>query len=367
MAGARGDDLYCYICLGTCEQPRALTCQHIFCGKCIERQLVDVLDDLDDDVIYCPTCWVPTTLPSLCVTSPPHVTPPPSFTAATLQKLEKSSNTHKNPSELRCSEKTSLLKKQQHLIGVIGAELSHPYGIAIAADDSIIVSEQYSNMVVVCTSEGVVTRRFKVTEQGQLKGVAVSPDSHILVADRDNHCIVKMAMCGSKVASVGSLGGGPLQFRLPYDVTADSKGRVYVSDSVNDRIQVLHPDLSFSHMFGGRGSEPGQFRFPIGVAIDSQQTLYVCDHDNFRVQRFSPDGTFIGEFGSTALKGPYYIAVNVHDIVYVADVDSKQVAVFDNSGRYLSSIGRGVVPYGIAINSKKFIHVCSGYDNICVF
>ena len=36
-------------------------------------------------------------------------------------------------------------------------------------------------------------------------------------------------------------------------------GQVYIADSGNHRIQVLNPDLTFSHSFGKKGSANGQF------------------------------------------------------------------------------------------------------------
>ena len=93
---------------------------------------------------------------------------------------------------------------------------------------------------------------------------------------------------------------GPLQFSWPAGITVHPSGLVFVIDDYNHRIQVLHPDMSLSHMFGSHGTGPGQFIRPDDVACDSSGIVYVTDYDNHRVQSFSADGQIISE-GSTSL------------------------------------------------------------------
>ena len=60
---------------------------------------------------------------------------------------------------------------------------------------------------------------------------------------------------------------------------------VFVVDEYNHRIQVLYPDLPFSHVFGSQGSGPGQFNVPIDVACNSSSGIvYVTDYDNHCLQ-----------------------------------------------------------------------------------
>ena len=67
---------------------------------------------------------------------------------------------------------------------------------------------------------------------------------------------------------MGQFGNGPLQFKYPSGIAVHPSGRVFVADTNNHCIQVLHHDLTYSHMFGSEGSALGQFWFPEDVARD---------------------------------------------------------------------------------------------------
>ena len=88
-----------------------------------------------------------------------------------------------------------------------------------------------------------------------------------------------------------------------------SSGLVFVADSGNNCIQVLHPDLSLFHKIGIRGNGPGQFLATNDVAFDSRGIVYVTDYNNHRVQSFSADGQFISSFGNkgTATRPDFFI------------------------------------------------------------
>ena len=70
-----------------------------------------------------------------------------------------------------------------------------------------------------------------------------------------------------------------------------------MADSNNHRVQVLNPDLTFSHTFGKKGSGKGQFQYPRGIASDSTGKVYVTDRDNHRIQVFTAEGKFLRMFG----------------------------------------------------------------------
>ena len=100
-------------------------------------------------------------------------------------------------------------------------------------------------------------------------------------------------MNGKCVTSVGKQGGGPLEFDDPCSTTISPiTGQVYVADRGNHRVQVLKPDLTFSHTFGTKGSGRGQFNYPRDVAINRHGLAYVTDCWNHRIQIFTPEGQY---------------------------------------------------------------------------
>ena len=88
--------------------------------------------------------------------------------------------------------------------------------------------------------------------------------------------------------SVGKKGSRRLQFIAPDGIAISSiTGQVYIADWLNHCIQVLNPDLNFSHSFGKEGSANGLFKSPCDIAIDSQGLVYVADSGNDCIQVYS--------------------------------------------------------------------------------
>jgi DNA-binding beta-propeller fold protein YncE len=68
--------------------------------------------------------------------------------------------------------------------------------------------------------------------------------NNIYVSDSQNSRVQKFGSQGNFLMSWGSPGAGIGQFNEPNGVTSDTTGRVYVSDVLNNRIQVFMPGVS---------------------------------------------------------------------------------------------------------------------------
>ena len=80
---------------------------------------------------------------------------------------------------------------------------------------------------------------------------------------------------------------------MPWGITVDRDGGVYVADWQNDRIQKFSATGEFIRQFGGPDLRVGDLNRPSGVAVDSDGDVYVTDWGNHRVQVYGPDGAFI--------------------------------------------------------------------------
>ena len=190
------------------------------------------------------------------------------------------------------------------------------------------------------------------------RGVAITPDHFILVSDE--HKIHMISMDGHLIASVGKEGYRSLQFNAPYGITISPiTGQVYIADRGNNRIQVLNPDLTFSHSFGSEGSANGEFQLPRNIAFDSQGLVYVADSDNDCIQKFSPDGKFMGQFG-IKLEEPVGITIDTAatDLVYVSEYDNHSISVFTSDGAFVKSFGEFRNPKGLKFDKDGFLYVC---------
>uniref|UniRef100_A0A1X7UVD2 B box-type domain-containing protein n=1 Tax=Amphimedon queenslandica TaxID=400682 RepID=A0A1X7UVD2_AMPQE len=266
-------------------------------------------------------------------------------------------------------------------------ELKGPCGVAISDDNHVIITENSSHCVTILDREGKKVKSLGGEGgSGNVKfshplGVAITPDKLIVVSDR--HSIQKVSMDGYRIASVGKKGSGPLKFNHPAGIAISPiTGQVYIADPGNHRIQVLNPDLTFSHSFGSEGSASGQFQSPRDVAIDSQGLVYVADWDNHRIQKFSQDGKFVGQFGnkgsgSGLLYSPIGITIDneATGLVYVSEWGNNRILVFTSKGVFTNSFGRWGSnidnfqhPTGLAFDKDGFMYACdSGNGRLVVY
>ena len=259
----------------------------------------------------------------------------------------------------------------------------NPWGVAVSDDGHVIVTEWSSHCVTILDNEGKKAKSFGGKRRsGNVQffypcGVAITPDNFILVSDY-SHKIQKISMDGDCVASVGGSGSGRLQFNGPDGIAISPiTEQVYIADWGNHRIQVLNPDLTFSHSFGKKGSANGQFKFPSDIAIDSQGLVYVTDYGNDRIQKFTPNGKFAAQFGSEGsgpgqIKCPRGITIDTAatGLVYVSEYGNDRVSVFTSDSVFVNSFGRlgsnsdqFNSPKGLRFDKKGFLYVCDYHND----
>jgi DNA-binding beta-propeller fold protein YncE len=139
--------------------------------------------------------------------------------------------------------------------------------------------------------------------------------------------------------------GGPgSPFNQPTDLAVGKKGRIYVLDGVNSRVQVFDSQGKFLFLFGKPGSGNGELNMPVGMDIDRQGNVYIADTRNHRLQIFSPDGHYIDKVILPKEKVEYppdpvdVLIVSPHDEVetcFVTDNDNHRVLVYDKETRNL--------------------------------
>jgi len=129
-------------------------------------------------------------------------------------------------------------------------------------------------------------------EGWQPLGLAFDPAGNLYVTDSNNGRLLVFAEDGSIVARVGR-GVGEGNLGLPRGVALDGQGRVYVVDSTGHTVFVYgryvegSQRLEYLGSFGSQGSADGTFAFPNGIAVDGRGRLYVADSANDRVQLWS--------------------------------------------------------------------------------
>ena len=261
-----------------------------------------------------------------------------------------------------------------------------PYGVALAADGRIYVSDAAGYCLKIFDQKGSLLKTVgkpgsKIGDFNYPQGLSIDENGFLYVVDSNNGRIVLYDLDGNFKTSFGKIGGYPdafytpkgihvtdkiyvcntrnhfisvyekntfrliakygdlgdeakdlpvgsldYRFRLPTDLVISDDGKIYVVDSKHGQVKVLDSEGRYLFTFGGLGSGQGQFNTPEGIAIDMEQNIYVCDSLNGRIQKFSPDGKFINA-KTKELRKPTTLQIDTENTFYIVDAELKQVLI----------------------------------------
>jgi DNA-binding beta-propeller fold protein YncE len=123
------------------------------------------------------------------------------------------------------------------------------------------------------------------------------------------------------LGTAGVAGESETTFNGPTDIAIAPNGDIFVSDGhVNNRVVKFSKDGKFIKTWGKKGSGPGEFNVPHTLAFDSRGRLFVGDRSNSRIQIFDQEGAFIEEWKQFSRPSGIFITPN--DTILVADSDS---------------------------------------------
>ena len=126
---------------------------------------------------------------------------------------------------------------------------------------------------------------------------------------------------------------GPGQFTIPFDLTLDAAGNVYVADDGAERITKLAPDGSPVWIADQR-TDPRLAGHPHSPTFDAAGNLVVSIDDTLTLARLDPEtGTVVDARGG----GGCDVAVDAWDRQYVLDCSGILLTVRDAEGRVLAT------------------------------
>lgn len=177
----------------------------------------------------------------------------------------------------------------------VGMASWQPLGLWFDAAGNLYVSDVGSqpNVVRVFDTTGRQIRTYGETAEMDFpNGVATDSAGYVYVADSNNGRLLTFSPDGALVAQVGR-GSGQGNLGLPRGVAVDGQGRVYVVDSSGQSVFVYGTyqegatNLEFLGTFGSYGVSNGAFSYPNGIGVDGRGRVYVADSANNRVQVWS--------------------------------------------------------------------------------
>ena len=182
------------------------------------------------------------------------------------------------------------------LVGSFGTDMFvQPHGMTIDRDGNIWVTDSQ-------TKDGKGGQVFKFSPEGKVlmtlgkagvaeetsesfagpSDVVVAPNGDIFVTDghvaNANGRVVKFSKDGKFIKSWGSThGSGPGEMNQPHSIAMDSRGRLFVADRSNSRIDIFDQDGKLLDTWK-------QFGRPSGVFIDKKDIIYVVDSQSNATQ-----------------------------------------------------------------------------------
>jgi trimeric autotransporter adhesin len=304
------------------------------------------------------------------------------------------------------------------------ALFSSPSGITIDAQGVLSVSDSGNNAIRRIDTNGNVSTLAggsfpggRVDGAGTIAlfadptGITVDPTGNLYVAEwvnSDLRCVDTSGVVSTIAAPVYPMQDGTSNnatFNNPAGLALDGSGNLYVADSGNNSIRVIHTNGAVATVAGQGAEKSGYleaqgtnsiFDAPLGIAADYQGNLYVCDTGNDLIRLIDTNrstftiagsnkggGTnnagFIDGLGEGALFSiPIGITISGISALYVCDNDNNTVRKIDTNLNvttiagsqkqgYLDGIGTNAIfssPVGLVVNALGDLLVTDFQNNV---
>lgn len=256
-------------------------------------------------------------------------------------------------------------------------QFDSPSAIAEIGSGLLAISDTRNHRIKTVTLEGFFQDFWwgnEGTKPGDFRfpgAIAPVGDGSVWIVDGGNHRVLRLQaikelvadLTGTHLKTIGGRGSGKGKFENPTGAAVDPRGRLFVVDSGNRRIQVFSDKGKFLEAW----SDP-TFEKPYGIVIDSTGTLYVTDSARHQVLKLEAAGRRLGAWGAHGtgdgqLDTPRGLAVR-DGFVYVADSGNARVVKFDVGGKFIATVGcRGNKvgelddPVSVIVDSEHHLYV----------
>ena len=251
-------------------------------------------------------------------------------------------------------------------------------GIAIDAEGLIWTVNRGEMPVQVYSPDGKLVTQWGKDYFISPHQIKIGRGGAVWVVDSHAHAVYKFTREGDKLLTIGipgQPGDDDTHLKMPTDVIESPSGDLFISDGYrNNRVVHCNARGRFIRTWGELGVEPGQFSLPHAIDMDSRGRIYVADRNNCRVQVFSQRGKFLAEWKNLCM--PWTVRVTSKDEVYVCGASPSQwrsddvqlgippkdqvVLKLDTTGRLLSwwhfPSGPDEVDMGVKPGELSWVH-----------
>ena len=196
-------------------------------------------------------------------------------------------------------------------------------------------------------------------------GLCIDPEGNVWLTDIANHQVLKFDPMGKLLLSLGKkgeAGNGPDQFDRPTDVAITPTGEFYISDGYgNSRVLKFSKEGKLLKQWGKKGKGEGEFNLPHSIVLDAKGRVFVGDRENNRIQVFDADGKFITQWKESGAPYGLFLA---GDRMFVADGRANWIRVLGADGKSLGRFGEKgsatsqfLMPHMLCVDSQGAVYV----------
>ncbi|MHC4673769.1 MAG: peptidyl-alpha-hydroxyglycine alpha-amidating lyase family protein [Planctomycetota bacterium] len=200
-----------------------------------------------------------------------------------------------------------------------GGEWGAVPGIAVDGEDRIWTVNRGNVPVQVYSADGEYLRSWGEGIFEAVHQIRFDGEGNVWIADSTLHTVQKFTPEGQLLLTLG-VSGEPGEderhLNRPTDMAISPSGDIFVTDGYGNN-RVVHFDVNgrFIKSWGQMGVGPGQFSLPHTIAMDSRGRLYVGERNNVRIQVFDKYGNLIKQFPQVIV--PWGMTITTEDEIYV--------------------------------------------------
>ena len=244
-------------------------------------------------------------------------------------------------------------------------------GVAVDKDDNVWVFNRGKAPVMKFDRTGKLLASWSDVPVKASHGIKIDPEGNVWTVDVAGNSVKKFSRDGQLLMQIGNAGGTPGTnnskdaFSRPTGLAFLPNGDFFVSDGYeNSRVVKFNRDGEYLMQIGGtRGKGPGEFDIAHDVAVDEKGRIYVADRENYRVQIFDPAGTLVATWKNVG--SPWGLAYSEREgMLYICDGYNNKIVKVNREGQIVGTLGSyGKIPgrldfvHHIAIDSTGAIYV----------
>lgn len=222
--------------------------------------------------------------------------------------------------------------------GVMEGQFTEPSGVAVNAQNDIIVADTNNHRIQIFDKEGRF--KFQFGECGKRDGQLLYPNrvavvrtsGDIIVTERSpTHQIQIYNQYGQFVRKFGA---NILQH--PRGVTVDNKGRIVVVECKVMRVIIFDQNGNVLQKFGCSK----HLEFPNGVVVNDKQEIFISDNRAHCVKVFNYEGVFLRQIGGEGITNyPIGVGINANGEILIADNHNNfNLTIFTQDGQLVSAL-----------------------------